>query len=85
MKKIIAILMALSLLCAVFAASADMEAPDWFSMPKVVAEDKDTTVDEAAFAGDWVLNVAFANTEYVTPEALVDEFDFNFMPYCIGE
>ena len=85
MKKIIAILMALSLLCAVFAASADMETPDWFSMPNVVGEDEDTTVDEAAFAGDWVLNVAFANTEYVTPEALVDEFDFNFMPYCIGE
>ena len=85
MRKIIAILMALSLLCAVFAASADMEIPDWSSMPKVVAEDENTTVDEAAFKGEWVLNVAFADTEYVTPETLFDEFDFDFVPYFIGE
>ena len=85
MKKLFAILMSLVLLCAACAASADMEIPDWFSMPGVVIEDENVTVDEAAFAGEWVLNVAFAGTEYVTPEELSGDFDFNFMPYCIGE
>ncbi len=85
MKKLIAILTALTLLCASCAAMADMDIPDWNAMPAVVIEDENTTVDEASFKGVWVLNVAFANTVYVTPETLFDTYDFNFMPYTIGE
>ena len=84
MKKIIAMLMTLCLVCAAGAAGADMEIPDWNSMPAVVVGDEDTAVDESAFAGEWVLNAAFADTEYVTPEVLFDTYDFNYMPYCIG-
>lgn len=85
MKKMIAILMALTLLCMSCAALADMGIPDWNTMPAVVIEDEDTTVQEASFEGEWVLNVAFADTVYVTPETLFDDYDFNFMPYVIGE
>ena len=45
-------------------------------MPAVVIEDEDTTVQEASFEGEWVLNVAFADTVYVTPETLFDDYDF---------
>ena len=85
MKKLFAILMALCLLCACGAALADMEIPDWDSMPGVVIEDENTTVDEAAFEGEWVLNVAFASTEYVDPETLAGSYDFNFMPFLIAD
>ncbi len=84
MKKLTAVLTALALLCASCAATADMEIPDWNDMPLVVTDDGDTTVDEAAFEGEWVLNVAFADTVYVTPETLFDTYDFNFMPFVIG-
>lgn len=84
-KKMMAMLTALCLLCAAGAALADMEIPSWDSMPYVVMEDENTTVDEAAFEGEWVLNVAFANTEYVDPETLAGSFDFNFMPYVIAD
>ena len=85
MKKIFSVLMTLCLLCAACAATADMEIPDWNSMPAVVLEDENTTIDEAAFAGEWVLNVAFAGTEYVTPQTLSEVYDYNFMPYSIGD
>ncbi len=85
MKKLTAILMALCLLCAACAAMADMEIPTWDSMPHVVIEDENTMVDEAAFQGEWVMNVAFAGTEYVTEQTLAGSFDFNFMPYFISE
>lgn len=85
MKKLYAILMALCLLCAACAAMADMEIPDWDSMPMVVIEDEDTTVDEAAFEGEWVLNVAFFGTEYVDEQTLAGSYDYNFMPYRIAE
>ncbi len=85
MKKFAAILTVLCLLCAAFSAVADMEIPVWENMPSVVLEDENTTVDEAAFEGEWVLNVAFANTEYVDPETLAGSYDFNFMPFCIAD
>lgn len=85
MKKMFAIMMALCLLCTGCTALADMEIPAWDSMPAVVIEDEETTVDEAAFAGEWVLNVAFADTEYVDEATLFDTYDYNFMPYVIGE
>ena len=85
MKKLIAILMTLCLLCAAGAALADMEIPTFDSMPPVVAEDEETTVDEAAFAGEWVLNVAFYNTEYVDEQTLAGTFGYNFMPWVIGD
>lgn len=85
MKKIFVILMTLCLLCATCAATADMEIPSFKSMPAVVLEDENTTVDEAAFEGEWVLNVAFAGEEYVTPQTLSEVYDYNFMPYCIGD
>ena len=84
MKKTIAILMTLCLLCAAGAALADMEIPAWDSMPGVVLEDDDTTVEEAAFAGEWVLNVAFLDTVYIDEETLAG-LGFNFMPYTIAD
>ena len=85
MKKLFAILMALCMLCAAWPVLADMEIPTWASMPQVVVDDENTTVDEAAFEGEWVLNVAFAGTEYVDEATLFDSYDFNFMPYCIAD
>ncbi len=85
MKKKLAILMSLCLLCAASAAMADMQIPEWDSMPCVVMEDDHTTVDEAAFNGEWVLNVAFAGHDYVDPSTLFEQYDFNFMPYIISD
>ncbi len=85
MKKILAVLMTLCLLFASCAAMADMDIPTWDSMPAVVIEDENTTVDEAAFQGEWVLNVAFAGTEYVDEQTLAGTYDFNFMPYRIAD
>ncbi len=85
MKKLFAILMILCTLCAACSAMADMEIPTWESMPYVVVEDENTTVDEAAFEGEWVLNVAFANTVYVDEQTLAGSYDYNFMPYVIAE
>ena len=82
MKKIFAILVTLSLLCAACVATADLETPDFDSMPAVVLEDEDTTVEEAAFEGEWVLNVAFADAEYITEQTLAGSFDYNFIPLC---
>ena len=81
MKKLISVLMALCLLCAACAATADMEIPVWENMPKVVIEDENTTVAEATFEGEWVLNVAFADDTYVSEETLAGTYDFNFMPF----
>ena len=83
MKKFFAILMTLCLMCAACAAMADMEIPDWNSMPGVVIEDDETIVEETAFEGEWVLDVAFAGTEYVDEQTLAGTYDFNFMPYII--
>ena len=85
MKKIFTILVTLSLLCAACAATADLETPDFDSMPAVVLEDEDTTVEEAAFEGEWVLKAAFAGREYVYDQTLAESYDFNFMPYVIGD
>jgi hypothetical protein len=84
-KRYLALLMAVCLLCAAGAAGADMEIPAWESMPLVVVEDGETTVDEAAFEGEWVLNVAFLGTEYVDEQTLAGEYGYNFMPYIIGD
>ncbi|MBR3494728.1 MAG: hypothetical protein IKH38_04805 [Clostridia bacterium] len=83
MKKFFAILMTLCLLCAACTAMADLEIPTFDSMPGVVLEDGDTTVDEAAFEGNWVLRVAFAGEEYVDEQTLAGTYGFNFMPYRI--
>ena len=85
MKKIFAILVALSLLGTACAAMADLEIPEFDSMPSVVLEDENTTVEEAAFEGEWVLNVAFAGTEYIDEQTLAGDYDFNFMPYVIAD
>ena len=85
MKKLFAMLMALCLLFTACAAVADMEIPDWNKMPNAVIEDENTTVDEAAFQGEWVLNVAFAGTEYVDEQTLAGTYDYNFMPYMIAD
>ena len=85
MKKLIAILTALCLLAAAGAALADMEIPSWDSMPAVVLEDENTTVDEAAFEGEWVLNAAFLDTVYIDTATLADSFGFNFTPFRIAE
>ena len=85
MKKLFAFLMALCLLGAACAVLADMEIPTWDEMPGVVIEDEDTIVDEAAFQGEWVLNVAFADTVYIDEQTLAGTYDYNFMPYCIAD
>ena len=85
MKKLFAMLLTLCLLCSACVGLADMEIPTWESMPKVVVEDENTSVDEAAFQGEWVLNVAFAGTEYVDNETLFDAYDYNFEPYVIAD
>ena len=85
MKKLTAILMTLCLICASFAALADIEPPTFESMPSAIIEDEETTVDEAAFEGEWVLNVAFADMEYLDESTLFDAFDYNFMPFIIGD
>lgn len=85
MKKLVSTLIALMMLCAACAASADMEIPSFDSMSPVVFEDENTTVEESAFAGEWVLNVAFIDTEYVDEQTLAGTYDFNFMPFVIGD
>ncbi len=85
MKKLFAILMTLCLLCGACAAAANMEIPAWKDMPGVVIEDENTTVDETAFEGEWVLHAAFAEEAYVDEQALADTYGFNFMPYRIAE
>ena len=85
MKRLLAILMTLCLLCAAFAAVADMEIPNWDDMPQVIIEDDDTEVDEAAFEGEWVLGTAFLESEYISLSDLIDLIGFNTMPIVIGE
>ena len=85
MKKLLAILMTLCLMCAACCAMADMEIPLWENMPGVIMEDDDTVVDEAAFQGEWVLNVAFLGTTYLTEQELSERFDYNFMPFIIAD
>ena len=65
MKKLFAILMTLCMLCAACSTLVDREIPTWDNMPKVVIEDENTTVDEAAFEGEWVLDKAFLATDYI--------------------
>lgn len=83
MKKLIAILTILCLLCAACTALADLIPPKFEDMPAAIIEDEDTIVEETAFEGEWVLNVAFAGTEYVDEQTLFDTYDYNFMPYLI--
>ncbi len=85
MKQLIALLMALCLACAACTVLADMEIPAFENMPAVVMEDENTTVEEAAFEGEWVLNVAFANLENVDEQTLFGSYDYNFMPYIIAD
>lgn len=85
MKKLFAALTALCLLCAACGAVADTEIPDFNNMPDVVIEDENTMVDEAAFEGEWVLNVAFADTVYADSEVLFNTYDYNFAPYVIAD
>ena len=83
MKKLIAILTVLCLLCAACTALADLIPPKFEDMPAAIIEDEDTIVEETAFEGEWVHNVAFAGTEYVDEQTLFDTYDYNFMPYLI--
>ena len=85
MKKIFAILTTLCLLCAACAAVADTEIPDFDKMPGAVIEDDETTVDEAVFQGEWVLDVAFAGTEYVDNETLSSTYGYDFAPIVIAD
>ncbi len=85
MKKLIAMLMTLCLLCTAGASVADMEIPKMKDMPAVVLEDETTTVDEASFRGEWVLDVAFAGQDYVDEQTLAGTYDYNFMPYSIAD
>jgi hypothetical protein len=85
MKKFVAILMTLCMLCGACCAMADMEIPTWDSMPGVVSEIENMTVDEAAFQGEWILDTAFLDTEYLGREELDESFGFNFMPICIAD
>ena len=85
MKKILAILTVLCMMFAACAAMADMEIPVFNDMPGVVLEDEETTVDEAAFQGEWKLDVAFAGTVYVDEQTLAEKYDYNFMPYRIAD
>lgn len=85
MKKLTAILMTLCMLFAALTAFADMEIPTFDSMPDVVMEDDNTTVEESAFEGEWVLNVAFLEDEYIGIEDLIDRFHFNTMPFVIAD
>ena len=85
MKKIFAVLMALCLLCASCAALADTETPTFDSMPAAVLEDDDTTVDEAVFQGEWILDAAFAGTDYISNETLLSTFDYDFVPLVIAD
>ena len=82
MKKILATLVALCLLCTGCIAMADMEIPEWDSMPYVVDSEK---VEQKAFEGEWVLNVAFAGRTYVDEQTMAGTYGFNFMPLCITE
>lgn len=82
MKKMIAILAALALMCACWAATADEKIPEWNSMPGVVIEDDTTTVEESAFAGEWGLNAAFFNEKYVSPEDLINTYNFDYYIPC---
>ena len=85
MKKMFALMMTLCLLCAACSALADTEIPTWESMPLAVYDDENTTVEESAFQGEWVLNVAFAGTEYIDNETLGDKYDYDFVPYVIAD
>ena len=83
MKKIVAILMTLCLLCASCAALADMEPPVFENMPLAVMEDENTTISKDVFDGEWTLNVAFLSRVYLTEQELAEKFSYNFMPITI--
>ena len=85
MKKLFATLLTLCLLCGACTALADMEIPNFDDMPLIVLETGEGEVDENAFMGEWVLNVAFASREYVDEATLFDTYDFVFMPYVITD
>ena len=85
MKKITAILITLCLLCAAFAAVADIGTPVFEDMPSVIMEDENTTVDEAGFNGEWTLYVAFLGTEYITNEEIYEKFGYIFEPLVIAD
>lgn len=84
MKKLIAVLMTLCLLMTACAAVADMDPPEWDSMPMAITLEEDPSLDESAFAGEWELNVAFLDTVYLTEQELA-ELGYNFMPFTIGD
>lgn len=85
MKKLIAVLMALCLLGTACAALADTEPPTWDSMPEAVVEDENTTIEESSYEGEWVLYAAFDGTEYADNEKLFSVFDYDFVPFKIGD
>ena len=85
MKKLMAVITALCLCCAAFPGLADTEPPTWESMPGVVIEDENTTVDEAAFQGDWVLDVAFAGEELIDLDTLTGTYGIVFSWFEIGD
>lgn len=85
MKKFFAILTALCLLCVSCAALADMKIPVFSEMSQMVMEDENTTIEESAFEGEWVLNAAFLGTDYVDEQTLAGTYGFNFMPVRIAD
>ena len=84
MKKLVAFLMALCLVCAAAAALAEA-APSFDDMPAAVVEDENTTIEEASFAGDWVVDKAFVSTIYVDLETLAAENGISIGKIHIGD
>ena len=77
MKKILAILMSLSVLFAAVPGLGEVEPlPSFDDMPKVIVESDDVKVDEAAFFGTWHIDKAFVGTEYITVDVLLNEYRY---------
>lgn len=70
MKKLIAVLTALCLLCAAAAALAEAETPEFSQMPAVVTVDEGVELTGTDFEGEWIVDKAFFNQTYMTPEDL---------------
>ena len=68
MKKLIAVLVALCLLCATVAALAEAETVSFDDMPMIVTAEDGVELTDADFEGDWIVDKVFLNQIYLTPE-----------------
>ena len=68
MKKLIAVLVALCLLCAAVAALAEAETVSFDDMPQIVTAEDGVVLTDADFEGDWIVDKVFLNRTYLTPE-----------------